>query len=431
MIKIFLIAVLSYVPVLGADVPFPQERLRTLPVLVRYDAHSFYDKTHQLFAMTERHFKNENAYKLLFKGIIFGQTFKTLTNTDDLLNVALTKLVTEDDFYHSRLFYKAATNIKHFTKVKKVGIATRRTERDEFKRAFGSTLDELYENGNVYALFIKGFLEYDEAVDSSTSVTTAIEKIERAADCLCLHAMRFGNWLNNFSSDNKYILKIDNITQGSSNYKAAYFDELGCIIELIKSPIDSHMPPSKTVSPTTLPVIDVLEKIKKSVNLINPIFERTYLPDETSYYGSMLSELMKISTDTRNSKPALGLWGKTAVIACPIIGTLGGIIGLCRGELAAILTTAASAPTLMYGIQKQLSTPPVSLVAAHCIDYEIDLISMYLTLKNGKRYAEDTQKASRVFNLGVNESRQDQFYRFMARTSLTLSQMILMEEGAL
>ncbi len=47
MIKIFLIAVLSYVPVLGADVAFPQEGLRALPVLVRYDAQTFYDTMHR------------------------------------------------------------------------------------------------------------------------------------------------------------------------------------------------------------------------------------------------------------------------------------------------------------------------------------------------------------------------------------------------
>lgn len=220
MIKLFLIVILSYLPALGADVPFPQERLRALPVLVRYDAQTFYERTHDLFEVNHHSLKKENGYKLLFKGIVFGQSFKTLTNTDTLLNAALTKLVSEEEFQQSRIFYKAVTDIKHYVKVKvkKVNMASRKNERDDFNRVFAPVLDALYKDGNVYALFLKGFLEYDEAVDSKRSVTGAIEKLERAADYLCLHAMRFGKWLHNSNSCNKYILKIDNITQGSSNY---------------------------------------------------------------------------------------------------------------------------------------------------------------------------------------------------------------------
>ena len=94
----FLIAVivitLNSVNLFAADVPFPDDKLRALPVHVRYDAKRLYDETYHLFA-TGRDLGTENAYKLLFKGLIFGQTFGFTIDTDKLLNAALKKLISK------------------------------------------------------------------------------------------------------------------------------------------------------------------------------------------------------------------------------------------------------------------------------------------------------------------------------------------------
>lgn len=72
MVRLCLMVMFINMTACAADVLLPLERLKSLPVLVRYDAHTFYDSTHSLFSTNTHHLSQENGYKLLFKGLIFG-----------------------------------------------------------------------------------------------------------------------------------------------------------------------------------------------------------------------------------------------------------------------------------------------------------------------------------------------------------------------
>jgi hypothetical protein len=78
-----------------------------------------------------------------------------------------------------------------------------------------------------------------------------------------------------------------------------------------------------------------------------------------------------------------------------------------------------------------LSTPPVSNGDEGYVKHEIDLISMYLTLKENPRFTEDTQMASNVFALGIDDGWDKQAKRLVGYSKLTLSQMVLKKEGKL
>lgn len=150
---------------------------------------------------------------------------------------------------------------------------------------------------------------------------------------------------------------------------------------------------------------------------------------EVSYYGQIFTILTKCAADIRDVKPALDTFGKIAIIASPLAGILGGTLGLYNGETAAIITTVSALPTAIYGIQQMLQTPPVSRINDEQTKYEIDLISMYLTLKQNPQFLEDTQMVCKIFKSGIEMNMQDRLKNATGYNQLRLSQMVLKKEG--
>jgi hypothetical protein len=335
------------------DPSSPDNKLKTLPVYVRYDAKQFYDGTYNLFM------RQDNPYIFLFKGIIIGKTFGVLDDTDTLLEVAVNSLVSTEELENSKRFLSTVTGCDQSTRIDTASLISDRNKwRADFTAGqFGTALNNLYKKGNIYAVFVKGFLGYDEATDSLSSNKTGqhVAELELAAHHLCLPALKFCEWLYDDRGENSsnYKIKRESITQGVLNYNLSYFDPLLYLEEIIKNPFQQNSSflsmLTLKVTPTGLPVIDVLDKVKKSINLLNSVLTRNNLPDEVSYYGRVFSKLTEFSGSTRILKPALGNWGKVAVVGSPFVGIVSGAIGLHKGQTTAIFTTVAAVTTALYG----------------------------------------------------------------------------------
>ena len=348
-------------------------------------------------------------------------------------------LTSTEDLENSKRFLSTLTGYHVSTRIDTASLISDRNRwRGAFMDQFNRILNDLYNDGNIYAIFVKGLLGYDEITDSfsSNNAVQPIAELELAAHHLCLPALKFCGWLydNRGENNSKYKIKLDIITPTKSSYKSAYFDSLLYLEELIKNPFQQNSSflsklTLQKITPARLPVIDVLDKVKKSINLLNSVLTRNNLPGEVSYYGRVFSKLTEFSGNTRASKPALGNWGKMAVVGCPFVGAVYGIVNLHKGDTTAIVTTVTALPTFLYGIQQALSTSPVSNGDEDYVKHEIDLISMYLTLKENPRFTEDIQMTSNVFALGIDDSWDNQVKRFVGYSKLTLSQMVLKKEG--
>lgn len=422
----------------AVDVPFPDDKLRALPVYVRHDAKQFYDGAHHFFAIG-KDLSEENPYKLLFKGLIFGQTFGFSIDTDKLLNTALKKLVSKGEFQDSKIFFSKTIKRTHIPTLKKT-VLNRTLHRNNFKMASDPALESLYKSGNVYALSIKGLLDYDEATDVQGGNTKeSIANLELAAHHFCLPALRFCSWLydDREETNNIYETKLKTITQNDATYNPAYFDSFLYVIELIKNPfekvhhIDFESPsicPSfisgSKVYPPGLPVINVLDKIKRSIMLT--------IDDTTKeYYERVLESLARSAGETRRSQPTRKKYERIALVSIGMVGTVGGILSSNWSASGSIITTIGSVSLTSYGVYKMLSVSPVCYGDQSYIDDQIELLSLYLSLKENQNFVKDTEAVFDVFKLGIEDRWRNKISRFIRRDQLTLSKMILKKEGRL
>ena len=448
MIKLLIAAIISLSSVTFAAEPaLPDEQLRALPVHVRYDANQFYGKTYDLLMTPWSH--NDNPYRHLIKGIIFGKTFEIMdiSEIDSTLKSAVNSLVSIEELQSSKRFLSELTGCSASTGTPGID---RGNWRAEFKRKVD--LDNLYNDGNIYAIFVEGLLGFDEASEGSVLYAKSISELELAAHHLCLPALRFCNWLyETRGEDNQsYRVKYDAIRPNRSVINSSYFDSAKYVKELISNTFGSayYIDSSSSFlhglrgygriqAGSGLPVIDTLDKVKKSI----------FLLAGNSYKGyqfAMWKKLTESSGDISHNQSALGSWEKAAVILSPTMGILGGAAqGFYTGETSAIIPTIALVPPAMYGIYKALSTKPICRVTDEDKKHQISLISLHLTLKRNLVFMEDegfledeifvndTQTVLNVFSLGLNDGLLNQFKRLVGYEKLTLSQMVLRKVGAL
>ncbi len=441
MIKLLVVAIISLSSVTFAvGHSLSEDQLRDLPVRVRYDANQFYAETYDLLMTPWSH--NNNPYRCLIKGIVFGQTFRAIedSETSSELENAVNSLVSTEELQNSKKFLSVLTG--RSTSTGALG-ADRGNWRAEFKRKFA--LDTLYKDGNIYAIFVRGLLGFDEASESFAfhSNSTSISELELAAHHLCLPALRFCDWLFDARKETNQILKtkLDLIKSGA---QSSYFDSVEYVKELIVNPFASayHIESNPSFlhglrgytriqASVGLPVIDTLDKVKKSVFLLADNYYE-------QYRFSMWKKLTESSGNISHNQSALGNWEKAAVILSPTIGILGGAAqGFYTGETSAIIPTVALVPPAVYGIYKALSTKPICSVTGEDKKYQISMISLYLTLKRNFPFIENevfledeifvnhSQTVLDVFSLGLNDGLLNQFKRLVGYKKLTLSQMVL------
>ena len=195
--------------------------------------------------------------------------------------------------------------------------------------------------------------------------------------------------------------------------------------------VDIESPPSRPsfisgskVYPPGLPVINVLEKVKKSVMLA--IGESA-----KEHYDRVFEKLTTSAGETRRSQPARKKYERMALTSIGVLGSVGGILSSRWSKPGAILTTTASAFLTLYGTYKMLSVSPVCYGDQRYIDDQIELLSLYLTLKENRNFVRDTEAVLDVFKLGLDDHWCDKLSRFIRRDQLTLSQMMLKKEGEL
>ena len=229
-IVIILIAViLNSANIFAADISLNDD---LLPVHVRHHAHRFFEETHDLF-LTKANLAQENSYKLFFKGLIYGKTFGVLAhaNTDIFLKTALTNLVSTDELQSSKKCFLVADLIKSDAKAPN-NQRNRVIQRDPFEKEFNKTLEKLYNEGNIYAIFVKGFLGYDKATDRNDDITQSLAELELAAHHFCLPAVKFCKQFYHEQKQSRriYVTKEDSIT-----------NKTGKVTKIKKRPFNSEV----------------------------------------------------------------------------------------------------------------------------------------------------------------------------------------------
>lgn len=168
--------------------------LQKIPVLARKDAKEFRDQIPTFLGDEDL---KKNPYSRYFQGVIFGESFQILSpiEIESSLKAALASLWENTPTGQSREYLLLGNLLTSPGKIQNTG--DRRVQRTEFQTKL-PLLNNLSEQGNNYALFVEGLLNYDAGFDQGAEGVllrkAGIRSLMHAASYHILPAVGFMIW---------------------------------------------------------------------------------------------------------------------------------------------------------------------------------------------------------------------------------------------